>query len=191
MSLFKELTSMSSKSDNKQEDTDSVSSSMKQMIDLEAKFVMKEFTLTVSKQSDESIVRPFVRFELLRLEAELIQRTFNQEVMLRLGGVQVKQDHSTGEIFMINTPMSSGIEEYLIVIQFINVRYLRFLFILILEFTYKIKYFITDEQELSRILTIRISSKFTATRVYNARRAFTSRSSNKCTSIFVCCSRQS
>ena len=49
-----------------------------------------------------------------------MQRTFNQEVMLRLGGVQVKQYHETGEIFMINTPMSSGSEEYLIVIQFVN-----------------------------------------------------------------------
>ncbi|XP_058806498.1 intermembrane lipid transfer protein Vps13 isoform X2 [Phymastichus coffea] len=119
MSLFKEITNIPSKMEKMQE-TPSPLSSMKQMIDLEAKFVMKEFTLTVSKQEDESKVSPFIRFELLQLEAELMQLTFNQEVMLRLGGVQVKQHHHTGEIFMINTPMSSGKEEYLIVVKFIN-----------------------------------------------------------------------
>ena len=55
------------------------------------------------------------------LEAELIQRSFNQDIMLRLGGVQAKQHHKATEIFMIDTPMSSGSEEYLIVIQFTNV----------------------------------------------------------------------
>ncbi|XP_031777535.1 vacuolar protein sorting-associated protein 13 isoform X3 [Nasonia vitripennis] len=117
MSLFKELTNLPSLIEKKQEQ---VSSSMKQTTDLEAKFVMKELTLMISKQEEEAKISPFIRFELLQLEAELMQRTFNQEVMLRLGGVQVKQHHDTGEIFMINTPMSLGSDEYLIVIQFIN-----------------------------------------------------------------------
>ena len=75
-----------------------------------------------------------MRFELLKLEAEFTQRTFNQEVMLRLGGVQVKQNHNTEEIFMIDTPMLSGSKEYLIIIQFINVNSF-------FEVKYKINYF--------------------------------------------------
>lgn len=77
--------------------------------------------MTISIQEEELKAVPFFRFELLQLEAELMQRTYNQEVMLRLGGIQVKQHHNGEDIFMINTPMSSGKKEYLIVIQFINV----------------------------------------------------------------------
>ncbi|KAL7290198.1 hypothetical protein TKK_0015907 [Trichogramma kaykai] len=116
MSLFKEF-QVNLPSEKGQEES---SASLKQTIDLEAKFVMKEFTVTISKQNKQQKIIPFIRLELLQLEAELMQRTFNQEVMLRLGGVQIKQNHDTGEIFMIDTPMSSGSEEYLIIIQFIN-----------------------------------------------------------------------
>ncbi|XP_015584675.1 vacuolar protein sorting-associated protein 13 isoform X2 [Cephus cinctus] len=116
LSLFKELTAISTSADKKEESSGPV----KQTIDLEAKFVMKEFTVTVSKQSDLEI-SPFLRVEVLQLEAEMLQRTFDQEVTLRLGGVQIKQNHKSDEIFMINTPMATGSEEYLIVIQYKNV----------------------------------------------------------------------
>lgn len=82
-----------------------------QTTDLEAKFVMNEFTLTVSRQRDDKTVASFARLEILKLEAEMLQQTFNQEIMLRLGGVQVKQYHDSGEIYMIDTPVSSGKEE--------------------------------------------------------------------------------
>ncbi|XP_023247319.1 vacuolar protein sorting-associated protein 13 [Copidosoma floridanum] len=118
MSLFKELTSIPSLMEKKQDEKPK--SPMKQTTDLEAKFVMKEFILTISKQEIDAVTSPFFRFELLQLEAELMQKTYTQEVMLRLGGVQVKQHHKVEEIFMINTPMSSGSEDYLIVIRFIN-----------------------------------------------------------------------
>lgn len=51
----------------------------------------------------------------------MLQRTYNQEIMLRLGGVQVKQYHDTGEVFMINTPMTTGSEEYLIILRYVHV----------------------------------------------------------------------
>lgn len=77
--------------------------------------------MTISKQEEVDRITLCFRFELLQLEAELMQRTFEQEVMLRLGGIQLKQHHNDGEIYIVNTPMSSGSDEYLIVIQFINV----------------------------------------------------------------------
>jgi hypothetical protein len=73
------------------------------------------------KQEEEIRITPFIRFQLLQLEAELTQCNIRHIVTLRLGGVQVKQHHDITEIFMINTPMSSGSEEYLITIKFINV----------------------------------------------------------------------
>lgn len=58
---------------------------------------------------------------MLQLEAEMLQRTYDQEVLLRLGGVQMKQRYDDREIFMINTPMSAGKDEYLIVVRYVNV----------------------------------------------------------------------
>ncbi|XP_043267936.1 vacuolar protein sorting-associated protein 13 isoform X2 [Venturia canescens] len=114
LSLFKELTTVPN--DKKKSPPPAV----KQTTDLEAKFVMKEFTLTLLKQENEEVT-PFVRLEVLQVEAEMLQRTFDQEIMLRLGGVQVKQYHEKGQVFLINTPMTSGSEEYLIVVQYVNV----------------------------------------------------------------------
>lgn len=62
-----------------------------------------------------------MKFEVLQLEAEMLQRTYDQEISLRLGGVQVKQHYNQREIFMITTPMLSGRHEYLITVQYINV----------------------------------------------------------------------
>lgn len=58
---------------------------------------------------------------MLQLEAELLQRTYDQEVQLRLGGVQMRQLYKDQEIFMINTPMSAGRDEYLIIVKYVNV----------------------------------------------------------------------
>nr|XP_012230348.1 PREDICTED: vacuolar protein sorting-associated protein 13C isoform X2 [Linepithema humile] len=93
---------------------------MKQTTDLEMRFEMKEFTLSVSKQQDDE-ASEFVRFQVLQLEAEMLQRTYDQEVQLRLGGVQLRQRHDDQEIFMVNTPMSAGKDEYLIVVRYVNV----------------------------------------------------------------------
>ncbi|XP_033213445.1 vacuolar protein sorting-associated protein 13 isoform X2 [Belonocnema kinseyi] len=117
LSLFKEFTTSNNKAE-KEKGTDN--SPVKQTTDLEAKFIMKELTITISKQNNQQ-TSPFLKFQLLKLEAEMLQRTYNQEVMLRLGGVQVKQYHESGEIFMINTPMTTGSEEYLIVVRYVNV----------------------------------------------------------------------
>lgn len=51
----------------------------------------------------------------------MLQRTYDQEVQLRLGGVQMRQLHEDQEIFIVNTPMSAGKDEYLIVVRYINV----------------------------------------------------------------------
>ncbi|KAK2581118.1 hypothetical protein KPH14_007937 [Odynerus spinipes] len=116
LSLFKELTTISSANDKKKQDD----TPLKQSTDLEMKFEMKEFTLSISKQENE-IVTPFVRFEILKLEVEMLQRSYDQEILLRLGGTQMKQYHNNGEIYMINTPMSTGKNEYLIIVQYVNV----------------------------------------------------------------------
>ncbi|XP_034937793.1 vacuolar protein sorting-associated protein 13 isoform X2 [Chelonus insularis] len=93
---------------------------IKQTTDLEAKFVMEEFHLTIFRQTEE-IVAPFLTIQLLQLEAEMTNKSYEQEILLRLGGVKVTQYHNDTEIFMINTPMASGHQVYLIVVQFVSV----------------------------------------------------------------------
>ncbi|XP_076249315.1 vacuolar protein sorting 13C isoform X2 [Calliopsis andreniformis] len=115
LSLLKELTTISTISEKKKETT-----AVKQTTDLEMKFEMKEFALLVSSQKGNTRT-PFMKLEVLQLEAEMLQRTYDQEILLRLGGVQVKQHYNEKEIFMVNTPMLSGRDEYLITVQYTNV----------------------------------------------------------------------
>lgn len=62
-----------------------------------------------------------MKLEARQLEAEMLQRTYDKEILLRLGGVQIKQHYNEKEIFMVNTSMLSGRDEYLITVQYINV----------------------------------------------------------------------
>lgn len=64
-----------------------------------------------------------MKLDVLQVEAEMLQRTYDQKILLRLGGVQVKQHYKETEIFMVNTSMLSGRDEYLITVQYISVSY--------------------------------------------------------------------
>ncbi|XP_011630655.2 LOW QUALITY PROTEIN: vacuolar protein sorting-associated protein 13 [Pogonomyrmex barbatus] len=117
---LKELGTTISSIADKRKQQQEMTAPMKQTTDMEMKFEMKEFTLSVSRQRDDDAVE-FLRFQVLQLEAELLQRTYDQEVQLRLGGVQMRQLYEDQEIFMVNTPMSAGRDEYLIVVRYVNV----------------------------------------------------------------------
>ncbi|OAD52957.1 Vacuolar protein sorting-associated protein 13A, partial [Eufriesea mexicana] len=117
LSLLRDITSTISE---KKKEEFSTAAVVKQTIDMEMKFEMKEFAVQVSSQKGSAII-PFMKFDILQLEAEMLQRTYDQEILLRLGGVQVKQHYNQTEIFMVNTPMLSGRDEYLITVQYINV----------------------------------------------------------------------
>jgi len=93
---------------------------MKQTISLEMAFQMKEFTLLMSNYQDDNISE-FIRVQVLQLEADMLQRTYDQEVKLRLGGVQIRQRYENQEIFMVNTPISIGRDAYLITIKYTKV----------------------------------------------------------------------
>ncbi|XP_024872138.1 vacuolar protein sorting-associated protein 13 isoform X1 [Temnothorax curvispinosus] len=120
---LKELgTTISSIADKRKQQQETAAASMKQTTDLEMKFEMKEFTLSMSRQrDDDDASSEFIRLQVLQLEAELLQRTYDQKVQLRLGGVQIRQLYENQEIFMVNTPMLAGRDEYLIVVQYVNV----------------------------------------------------------------------
>ncbi|CAL7938935.1 unnamed protein product [Xylocopa violacea] len=116
LSLLKDISTTIS--EKKKEDGSSTA--IKQTTDLEMKFEMKEFAIHVSSQNGGTLI-PFMKVEVVQLEAEMLQRTYDQEILLRLGGVQVKQHYNQTEIFMVNTPMLSGRDVYLITVQYVNV----------------------------------------------------------------------
>ncbi|XP_012058655.1 PREDICTED: vacuolar protein sorting-associated protein 13C [Atta cephalotes] len=120
---LKELgTTISNIADKRKQQQATATAPIKQTTDLEMKFEMKEFTLSVSRQRDDvTVPSEFIRFQVLQLEAEMLQRTYDQEVQLRLGGVQMRQLYEGQEIFMVNTPMSAGGDEYLIIMRYVNV----------------------------------------------------------------------
>lgn len=120
---LKELgTTISNIADKRKQQQATANAPMKQTTDLEMKFEMKEFTLSLSRQRDDvTMPSEFIRFQVLQLEAEMLQRTYDQEVQLRLGGVQMRQLYENQEIFMVNTPMSAGGDEYLIIVRYVNV----------------------------------------------------------------------
>ncbi|XP_017891074.1 vacuolar protein sorting-associated protein 13 isoform X2 [Ceratina calcarata] len=122
LSLLRDITTTISEKKKEEEDEEGTGGAtvIKQTTDMEMKFEMKEFAVIVSSQKDATIV-PFMRLEVVQVEAEMLQRTFDQEILLRLGGVQVKQYHEQREIFMVNTPMLYGKAEYLITVQYVNV----------------------------------------------------------------------
>ncbi|KAG5312576.1 VP13A protein, partial [Acromyrmex insinuator] len=124
---LKELgTTISNIADKRKQQQATANAPMKQTTDLEMKFEMKEFTLSLSRQRDDNFneflnLLVLFRFQVLQLEAEMLQRTYDQEVQLRLGGVQMRQLYENQEIFMVNTPMSAGGDEYLIIVRYVNV----------------------------------------------------------------------
>ncbi|XP_026298323.1 vacuolar protein sorting-associated protein 13 isoform X3 [Apis mellifera] len=117
LSLLKDLTTTIAE---KKKIEDSSVTPIKQTTDMEMRFEMKEFAIQISSQKDNEII-PFMKFEILQLEAEMLQRTYDKEILLRLGGIQIKQHYNQREIFMVNTPMLSGRDEYLITVQYVNV----------------------------------------------------------------------
>lgn len=67
---LRELTTLSGTITDKKKQESNTSAPMKQTIDLEMKFEMKEFTLSVSRQSDET-ASEFVRFTTLALKYKM------------------------------------------------------------------------------------------------------------------------
>lgn len=60
-------------------------------------------------------------FKCMLLELDMIQQTFNLDVMIRLGGIALIQYRPNSSIQIIDTPMTAGKDEYLFTVQYIQV----------------------------------------------------------------------
>lgn len=64
---------------------------------------------------------PLITFRLLSLETECVQRTFDTNLFLSIGGVDLKQRYDGADIDAIGTPMTSGQDQYLFTVRFTQV----------------------------------------------------------------------
>ena len=64
---------------------------------------------------------PLITFRLLSLETECVQRTFDTNLFLSIGGVDLKQRYDGADIDAIGTPMTSGLDQYLFTVRFTQV----------------------------------------------------------------------
>ncbi|XP_049842368.1 LOW QUALITY PROTEIN: intermembrane lipid transfer protein Vps13-like [Schistocerca gregaria] len=104
-----------------------------QAIDMEVKFVMKEFVMSMYNQlnmmepeSDASgngeTAQKLFTFRMLHLEFEMVDQTFDKTVMLRLGGLAFDlNDPVSGSVRVLDTPMTAGELEYLLTVKYTSV----------------------------------------------------------------------
>lgn len=104
-----------------------------QAIDMEVKFVMKEFVMAMYNQLNmkepQSIeggngdnAQKVFDFRMINLEFEMVDQTFDMTVMLRLGGLAFDlSDRVSGSVRLLDTPMAAGEQEYLLTVKYTNV----------------------------------------------------------------------
>ncbi|KAF2903862.1 hypothetical protein ILUMI_02321 [Ignelater luminosus] len=93
-----------------------------QFTTLDVKFVMKEFFLGVSHQEmSSSPSEGIADFKITSLEFDLIQQTFNTDVIVRLGGITCSQFRKNDSIDIISTPLKAETGDYLFIVKFTQV----------------------------------------------------------------------
>lgn len=66
-------------------------------------------------------IQKLLCFKLVSLEASLEKKTFDLTVRLRLGGISLVQQYMHEQIHILMTPMTSGQQDYLLSIKYIDV----------------------------------------------------------------------
>ncbi|KAJ1520910.1 hypothetical protein ONE63_003990 [Megalurothrips usitatus] len=103
-----------------------------QVTELEAKFVLEMLKVTVYEQKKGVVSKdkakddldnfdPLITFRLLSLETECVQRTFDTNLFLSIGGIDLKQRYGGADIDAIGTPMTSGQDQYLFTVRYTQV----------------------------------------------------------------------
>jgi hypothetical protein len=60
-------------------------------------------------------------FHLLRLEVEVVQKTYNMTVMLRIGGISLVHFDPVNSVCLLDTPMAAGDSKYLFTVLYVDV----------------------------------------------------------------------
>jgi hypothetical protein len=60
-------------------------------------------------------------FHLLHLEVEVVQKTHNMTVMLRIGGISLVHFDPVASVCLLDTPMAAGDSKYLFTVVYVDV----------------------------------------------------------------------
>jgi hypothetical protein len=68
-----------------------------------------------------SEAKKLLDFHLLRLEAEMVQKTYNMTIMLRIGGISLVHPDPVASVCLLDTPMAAGDLKYLFTLVYVDV----------------------------------------------------------------------
>jgi hypothetical protein len=68
-----------------------------------------------------SEAKKLLDFHLLRLEVEMVQKTYNMTIMLRIGGISLVHLDPVASVCLLDTPMAAGDSKYLFTLVYVDV----------------------------------------------------------------------
>jgi hypothetical protein len=68
-----------------------------------------------------SEAKKLLDFHLLRLEVEMVQKTYNMTIMLRIGGISLVHFDPVASVCLLDTPMAAGDSKYLFTLVYVDV----------------------------------------------------------------------
>ncbi|KAJ4449971.1 hypothetical protein ANN_01378 [Periplaneta americana] len=77
-----------------------------------------DFKISISQASENE---KLLDFNLLRLEVEMVQKTFDMTVMLRIGGISLIHYDPVASVCLLDTPMAAGDSKYLFTVLYVDV----------------------------------------------------------------------
>ncbi|XP_021940255.1 vacuolar protein sorting-associated protein 13 isoform X3 [Zootermopsis nevadensis] len=89
-----------------------------QFTEMELNFQMGDLKVSIYQASQAD---KLLDFKLLRLEVEMVQKTYNMTVMLRIGGISLIHLDAVRSIPLLNTPMAAGDSKYLFTVLYVDV----------------------------------------------------------------------
>ena len=81
-------------------------------------FLCIELKVSVHQASEDE---KLIDFHMLCLEVEMVQRTYDMKVILRIGGINLVHYDPVAPVCLLDTPLTSGSTEYLLTIVFLEV----------------------------------------------------------------------
>jgi hypothetical protein len=81
-------------------------------------FVCTDLKVSIYQASQEE---KLLDFKLLRLEVEMVQKSYNMTVMLRIGGISLIHCDPVASVCLLDTPMATGDSKYLFTILYVDV----------------------------------------------------------------------
>jgi hypothetical protein len=81
-------------------------------------FVCADLKVSIYQASE---AKKLLDFHLLRLEVEMVQKTYNMTVILRIGGISLVHFDPVASVCLLDTPMTAGDSKYLFTVVYVDV----------------------------------------------------------------------